>query len=167
MKRVTFGTRLAITLLAAVAMVGTTEAREPFIVEPTDIPAGEPFCEFPVHVGVVSNREFQEVTFLADGTKLTRITGALVQSFTNVDTGFTIVRNVSGPSLRIDNPDGTGTFTAEGVNWFIFGPSSQANTGQPPLFFTIGLVVFQFTGNIVESFSLAGQQINLCELLAG
>jgi hypothetical protein len=114
----------------------------------------------------VSNKEYQEVTTLADGTVITRVTGMLFQSFTNTDTGFTIVRNVSGPSIRIDNPDGTGTFIGEGLTWFIFGPNSQGNTGEPPLVFTSGRVVLQFTGNVVDTFTLAGKQVNGCELLA-
>jgi hypothetical protein len=91
------------------------------------------------------------VTTLADGTTITKITGRLEQSFTNGDTGFTIVRNVSGPSTRIDNPDGTGTFVGEGLTWLIFGPKSQANTGEPALIFISGLVVLQFVGNVVTT----------------
>jgi hypothetical protein len=168
MRRTAFRILLAITALAAVAPVGAAQAREPVTVEPSDLPgAPAPFCGFPVHIDVVANKEYQEVTTLADGTIITRVTGMLVQSFTNTDTGFTIVRNVSGPTLRIDNPDGTGTFILHGLNWFIFGPTSQANTGEPPLVLTSGRVVLQFHDNIVDSFTLTGEQVNLCELLAG
>lgn len=168
MRRTAFRILIAITVLAAVAPVGVAQAREPVDVQPTDLPgAPAPFCGFPVHIDVVSNKGYQEVTTLADGTVITRVTGMLVQSFTNLDTGFTIVQNVSGPTLRIDNPDGTGTFIGRGLNWFIFGPISQRNTGEPPLVLTSGRVVLQFTGNIVDSFTLTGEQVNLCERLAG
>ena len=167
MRRTALRILFAITLLAAVAPVEAAPNREPLIVEPNDLPGGDaPFCGFPVHIDVVSNNAFQDVTTLEDGTTITRTTGRQVQSFTNVDTGFTIVRNVSGPTLRIDNPDGTGTFIVRGLNWFIFGPISQANTGEAPLVFTAGRVVLEFHGNIVDSFTLTGRKENLCELLA-
>jgi hypothetical protein len=66
-----------------------------------------------------------------------------VLSFTNTDTGFAIVRNVSGPTTAINHPDGTATFVGEGNNFFGFGPKSQANTGEPGLVFTSGLIVLQ------------------------
>ena len=94
------------------------------------MPAGV-WCAFQVDVGVVSNNEHQDVTTLADGTTVTRIRGKLVLSFTNHATGFAIVRNVSGPTTTISHPDGTGTLTGEGNNWFGFGPRSRANTGGP------------------------------------
>jgi len=122
-------------------------------------------CQFPIEVAVVSNNECQDVVTLADGTTITRITGRLVLSFTNNDTGFTIVRNVSGPTTETDHPDGTATFVGEGENWFGFGPRSQANTGEPGLVFTSGLVALQIAGGAVISFSLNGTQVNGCELL--
>jgi hypothetical protein len=73
---------------------------------------------------------------------------------------------VSGPSTEIDHPDGTGTFTGEGLSWFAFGPVSQGNTGEPGLVFTSGLVVLQIDSGFVTSFSLAGTQVNGCALLA-
>src|SRR5438094_174801 len=110
-------------------------------------------CGFPIDVGVVANNEYQEVTTLPDGTTTTKITGKLVQSFTNDVSGLTIVRNVSGPSTETDRPDGTGTFVGEGLTWFGFGPVSQANTGEPGLV-TSGHVVLQFSFPFVTSFSL-------------
>jgi hypothetical protein len=126
-------------------------------------------CEFQIDVGVVANNEYQTVTQLDDGTIITKAEGRLVLSFTNHETGFTIVRNVSGPSTRFDfdDPDATGTFVLEGLSFFTFGPISQANTGEPGLVFTSGRVVLQFHGNIVDSFTLTGTQENGCALLAG
>src|SRR5262249_54313146 len=132
---------LAVTVLAAVAPAGAPQAHEPVPFEPFTLPANR--CGFPVDVGVVSNNEHQAVTTLADGTIVTRIRGKLVLSFTNAETGFTIVRNVSGPTTAIDHPDGTATVVGEGNNWFGFGPRSQANTGEPGLVFTSGLIVLQ------------------------
>jgi hypothetical protein len=141
------------------------EAREPVTFTPFTISASR--CGFPIDVGVVANNEYATVVTLADGTMLTHITGRLVLSFTNTVTGLSIVQNVSGPSTETDHPDGTGTFVGEGLSWFAFGPVSQANTGEPGLVFTSGFVVLQFAGGAVTDFSLDGEQINACELLAG
>jgi len=139
--------------------------RVPVPFTPFTLPSNR--CGFPIDVAPVSNNEFQDVTTLDDGTTITRITGRLVLSFTNTTTGSTIIRNVSGPTTEIDHPDGTGTFMGEGNNWFGFGPHSRQNTGEPGLVFTSGLVVLQLAGGAVTSFSLAGEQVNGCELLAG
>jgi hypothetical protein len=130
MKRTAFRILLAITLLAAVAPAWAAQDREPVPFEPFTLPA-MPFCGFPIDVGLVSNKEFQDVTTLADGTTVTQIRGTLKLSFTA--NGITIVRNVSGPTTTIVHPDGTGTFIGEGENYFIFGPNSRDNTHEPPL----------------------------------
>src|ERR1700745_3572754 len=141
------------------------EARELVTFTPFTIPANR--CGFPIDVRVWADNEFEDVVTLPDGTTVTHTTGRLVLSFTNTATGSSIVRNVSGPSTETDHPDGTGTFVGEGLSWFAFGPHSQANTGEPCLLFTSGLVVLQFANGAVTDFSLDGEQINGCALLAG
>ena len=156
---------LTITGLATAASAGGGQDREPVTITPFTLPANR--CAFPVHVEVVSNNEYQVVTTLADGTTITNITGHLVLSFTNTVTGFTIVRNVSGPTTETDYPDGSGTFVRHGENWWGFGPTSQHNTGEPGLVFTSGQVVLDIAGGAVTSFSLSGKLVNGCELLLG
>ena len=153
----------ALVVLPSLVRAQATNQCEPVRFGPFTLPANR--CGFPIDVEVVSNNECQDVVTLADGTTITRITGRLVLSFTNTDTGFTIVRNVSGPTTETDHTDGTATFVGEGENWFGFGPTSQANTGEPGLVFTSGLVVLQIAGGAVQSFSLHGTQVNGCELL--
>jgi hypothetical protein len=88
-----------------------------------------------------------------------------VLSFTNDSTGYSIVRNVSGPTTETDFPDGSETFIGRGVNWFGFGPNGQAATGEPGLVFTSGLVAIRAGANGL-SFSLKGTQVNGCTLLS-
>ena len=121
-------------------------------------------CGFPIDVKVVTNKEYQTVTTLADGTTVTKITGNLVLSFTN-STGFTITRELSGPTTSTNHTDKSGTFVGGGNNFFTFGPTSQGNTGEPGLVFTSGLVVVDYNGNFATSFSLHGMQVNGCDLL--
>jgi hypothetical protein len=153
-----------ITSLAAIVPASLAQAREPVIRTPGTLVNR---CAFPVDVGIVSNNEYQDVTTLADGTTITKITGRLVESFRNDVTGKTIVRNVSGPTTETDYPDGTATFVGRGNNFFGFGPHSQANTGEPGLVFTSGRVVLSIAGGFVTSFSLSGKQDNGCALLSG
>jgi len=156
----------AVTVLAAVGPAGPAQAREPVPFEPGTYPAGHN-CDFPVSVYALTNKRYQDVTTLADGTTITRQTGALVVSWTNTITGKTIVTNVSGPQTETDNPDGTGTFVGEGNNFLTFGPRSQANTGEPGIVFTSGRAVLEFAAGAGTSFSVSGTQVNGCALLAG
>jgi len=165
MRRTASRILLAISVLAGVVPGAAAKDHETVTIGPFTIPANR--CGFPIDVAVVTNKEFQDVTTLPDGTTITQITGNLVLSFTNVQTGFTIVRNVSGPTTEIDHPDGSATFVGEGNNWFSFGTVSQGNTGEPGLIFTSGRVVLQIGGGAVTNFSLAGKQVNGCVLLAG
>ena len=85
MRRTAFRILLAVTtVVAAVAPAGAAQDREPVPFTPRTLPAANR-CGFPVHVDVVSNNEFHEVTTLADGTTITRTTGRLVLSFTNTE----------------------------------------------------------------------------------
>jgi hypothetical protein len=155
---------VTIATVAVVAPAGLAQAREPVIVTPFTLPANR--CGFAIDIGVVTNKEYQDQTTLADGTTITNITGHLVLSFTNDVTGKTIVRNVSGPTTETDYPDGTRTFVGRGGNWWGFGPISQGNTGEPGLVFTSGLVTLHLAGGAFTSFSLSGTQVNGCELLS-
>jgi len=164
---------LAMTILAAAIAPASAKDHVPVPFEPFSVPAGA-WCAFPIDIDVVENKETQDVVTLADGTKITRIRGKLVLSFTNADTGFTVVRNVSGPTNETDHPDATGTLVTgtligEGNNWFGFGPTSRRNTGQPGLIFTSGLVVLELdlVNHVVTGFTLRGKQVNGCVLLAG
>lgn len=165
MRCIAFRILLAITGLVAISTIEAAQAREPVQIDPFQLPAI--LCGFPIDVGVVLNNEFQDVVTLDDGTQITHITGNLVLSFTNTDTGFTITRELSGPTTRTEYPNGTGVFVGEGLNWFGFGPNSQKNTGQPGIVFTRGLVTLTFNGNVINSFALKGKQENGCNLLKG
>ena len=153
------------TALVALAVTAAASAKVPVDNESFTLP-GAPFCGFDVNVTVLSNNEQSATTTLPDGTTVTQVTGTLVESYTNAQTGRTIVRNVSGPTTTTVRPDGTATFVGTGNNRLIFGPTSRANTGEPALVITTGRVVVEFTGNIATGFSLAGRQENVCALLA-
>lgn len=170
MRRALFTAVLPVfAMLATVASAAPALASEQVTI-PSVLPKDVICPNFDIDVGVIVNDERQDVTKRGDGTTITRVKGALVLSFTNHTTGKTIVRNLSGPTTTIAHTDTngvvTGVETGTGNSWWGFGPSSKANTHEPGLVFTTGLVVLDFTGNIVNRFSLVGHQINGCDLLA-
>jgi hypothetical protein len=182
-----FAVQIAVVAATLSACTAASDTAEPTGASPSDLtasandsdrtpaPFGPPFtlnknrCGFPIYVQSVNpdqGKEFQEVTTLSDGTTITKITGKLFLSFTNLDNGVTIVRNVSGPETITARLDGTGTQVDEGESWFGFGPVSQGNTGEPGLVFTSGRVVLEFAGHFVTTFTLSGTQIDGCTLLS-
>jgi hypothetical protein len=123
------GLLTAAVMVGVLALAGAAQARTPVTFTPGTLPANR--CGFPIDIGVVTNNEYQDVTTLADGTTITNITGNLVLSFTNHSTGYSIVRNVSGPTTETDHPDGSITFVGRGLNWFGMVRRVNATPGSP------------------------------------
>src|SRR5438874_521583 len=73
-------------------------------------------CSSDVQVDVLTNKEV--ATTLSNGNVIT--TGALKVRLTNVDTGKSVVLNISGPSVT--SPDGT---TITGGPWLFFFPTDN------------------------------------------
>lgn len=179
MRNLIIGAVAAAALLGAPAAAGAATADPPWtpVINPVNstpnappnspesLPAGL-VCAFGLDIAVVKNKEFQQVTTLADGTTVTRVKGNLVLSFKNDTTGKTIEENVSGPTTLTVKPDGTSTFQGEGLNYFLFGPHSRMNTGEPGLVFTAGQITVTATGNVSKTFSLNGTQQDGCALLS-
>lgn len=169
-------------LAALVAVVPAASASSPWTPVPDpytdfEIPANAwgGACSFPIVINTVANNERQIITPVGppapSGTTLTRLRGRLVVSVTNLDTGKTVVRDVSGPTDTISYPDGTGTQTATGNNAYAAGPLSFAATGLPVFSFTTGPVSLTFatssTGRQFATSFQALKQVSACDLLAG
>jgi hypothetical protein len=155
-------TALAVLLCAPAAAEAAPPDRTPVNNEPFDVLPNR--CGFPIHVGIVADNEYQTVTTV-NGATVKKITGKLVESYTNTNTGKTIVKNVSGPTTTTDYPDGSRLFEGTGNNRLLFGPVSQGNVHEPGLVFTSGKVTYMGSGGFVTSFSLHGTQENGCALL--
>lgn len=133
----------------------------------SDIPDTLPTCGFQIDVVKVADERKITDTTLRNGDVVERTTGKLVLRFTNHLAPIkSIVKDVSGPTIRITHADDTGVFVGAGKNWIAIGPTGQKNTGQPGLVFTSGLVTLTFTGNIINKFSVIGHLENGCALLA-
>jgi hypothetical protein len=174
-------TRAALLITTAMAVLATTAVaaadtapvnNQPFTLpQETIAPNGKVagFCPgFAVDVGVVKDTEVATTTTnpAPDKTVVTTVTGTLIESYTNATTHKRIVRNVSGDTVTTVSPNGTGAFVGTGTNRLIFGPNGRANTGEPALVVTTGLVTVTFKGNVATSFSLTGSQENICATLA-
>lgn len=150
----------------ASARSGNAAVREPVGNTPADLDSS--ICGFPIHVGVVSDKEYViHSATLADGTLALRFTGILVESFTNTDTGKSVTVNVGGPVTLTIDPEGVVLFDGQGLAWFYFDATGRAATGEPGLVFTAGHAVDHFGPGIEETFSLSGSQVDGCALLAG
>ena len=101
-----------------------------------DLPAGSA-CSFHLRGEPVVNREFA-TTFPADSSGDVRelVTGRLVEGLSNVDTGMSIVVDISGPGRFVFHPDGSVTWDPNG-RWLLFlsprdvpaGPTAYINSG--------------------------------------
>lgn len=117
-------------------------------------------CDFTVTIEEVANNEFAR-TF-PNGNVLT--TGRFVVRVINDETGESVVRNVSGPTLATTGPGGEEIFILSGssISPVFAGNDSTGEVGK-------GLFVFQGP-TIFTDFKLtdvSGSFENLCETLAG
>jgi hypothetical protein len=159
------GAAIAATAPGALA-AGDASPRVPAGNVPFDIPAAD--CGFPIHVGVLDDQEYYVRTITnADGSTTLRVTGYLLESFTNEQTGKTITENMSGPGSITINPDGSDSADVQGNSFGVASPASQQALGVPGVFFTTGHAVASYSsaGNLV-SLSVDGPTTNGCALLS-
>jgi hypothetical protein len=160
--------RLAFVLLVVVGVAlwpGRALAfppdRQPVISEDGSIPAGP--CPFPVFIHVVSNNSYTIEFFDAEGN-LTRtiLQGHVVLEFTNMTTGTSVIRNVSGPGTITEADQ---TIVKEGPWLFLFFPDELGPGSPGSMFINRGRVV-EFLGEPHEIISQTGVQEDLCATLS-
>jgi hypothetical protein len=121
-------------------------------------------CDFPVAVTVLENNEFT-TTFFKDGN-VTRVlvTGRVVVELTNVDTGESLVANISGPGVFTFTRDTT-VLTTEG-NWLLVFFPGDLGAGEPgQIWLTSGLFVLEFSEEGVALLEAHGTFRDACVLL--
>ena len=104
-------------------------------------------CSFALAGTPMENNQYIK-TFPADANGDVRvlIEGVLKEQVTNVDTGKSIVLNVSGPAVEIVHPDGTALLTNEGSFLVLFNAR----------FNPLGPHTYVYTGHTVISISADG-----------
>jgi hypothetical protein len=137
-----------------------TPDRQPVISEDGSIPAGP--CPFPVFIHVVSNNSYTIEFFDAEGN-LTRtiFQGKVVLEITNLDTGASVIRNVSGPGTKTEADQ---IFVKTGSWFFAFFPGDLGPGTPGSMFINHGRVV-EFQGIPGKILSQTGVQEDLCVTL--
>jgi hypothetical protein len=168
------------TLLAAIAAVPLIavaaatpasaigpEPWQPY--EATDFvaPAGR-YCDFDLAVTAVEDAEEVRVSArYADGSvRVHEYRGTLVSRFTNVATGESVIRDLSGHAWQELYPDGVTTKSFTGLGPFSFG--FRATDGYPRGYYRLdGLHAITIAPDGTRDMAVdAGPVENLCETLA-
>jgi hypothetical protein len=127
---------LLFVLLPASAASADEPLREPLPAEDFTI-AGS--CDFDVFLHVVENKEFITTYFDDDGSPTRQIiTGQLVVELTNLETGESIVYNISGPVFVTFSEDGSFDVVLGGRSLLFFVPGDVEDL--PLLFVNSGQV---------------------------
>ncbi len=153
----------ALILAAAAPASADKPLREPF---PSDDFVISGSCDFDVLIHNLENKEFIKSYFDDDGN-LTRqiVNGRLVSELTNLETGKSIVYNISGPGVITFFEDGSVDVVAEGRSLLWFFPGEVEDL--PLVFVNSGQVTQHFDpdGNVVGVEQL-GEVEDVCAALA-
>jgi hypothetical protein len=138
-----------------------TPDRQPVTSEDGSIPAGP--CPFPVFIHVVSNNSYT-IEFFDAEENLTRtiIQGHVVLELTNMTTGTSVIRNVSGPGMITEADQ---IIVKTGPWFFAFFPGELGPNTPGSMFINHGRVV-EFQGEPHEIISQTGVQEDLCATLS-
>ena len=152
---------VALLAITSVASGSGKPLRAPLNNAPFDLPAGFG-CTFPTRYQPLIDREIV-TTFPADANGDVRqlITGTLVSSLTNSDTGKSIVVNISGPAVITLHPDGSVDSLGGGILAFPFFPTDTPPGPHWWLFRGRLNLTFTSSGNLVLN-SLSGTKEDLC-----
>jgi hypothetical protein len=140
---------------------------ETVVLDPFTIPTGVTACSFDVLVEPLSNKEKQTTFFdQAGNIRSIHISGGLKLRLTNVDTGKSVERNVSGPSTAKPQPDGSLLITTGGptLYWF-FDPGVAPNQPLLALFHGKTVAEFDAAGDF-HFLEAKGKVEDLCAVLA-
>jgi hypothetical protein len=133
------------------------------------MPLDASFCGFPVLVTTVVNEEYTKILKTADGSMTFLFTGAITNSFTNLQTGKTITEKMNGPGKATINSDGSITEVHTGLNGpFMLVPDDQKRFGLPGLFISAGGLRFSVAADgTITSLTLNGHvTVDLCAALS-
>jgi len=138
---------------------------EKVVIDPFTIPPdgpGSPGCSFAVKVDPLSNKE--KMTTFSNQASI--ISGGLKVRFTNVITGKSIDRNVSGPTMLKPQPDGSLIVITGGPSFYWFSTPGAA-PGQPLLALFYGKTVAEFdSGGNFHFLDAKGKVEDICAALA-
>ena len=135
--------------------------------KPFTLPAS--FCGFKVRVTPGVNKEYTKILKTADGSMTFLFTGAITNSFTNLQTGKTITEKMNGPGKFFGNPDGSFTEVHTGLNGPFFLTAADAKRfGLPTVSVTASALRFSVDANgAITSLTLDGSvAVDVCAALS-
>jgi hypothetical protein len=158
---IAFSSALFILAVGASPAAATKPVREPTPDFEFEFAAGE-VCSFAIEGTTLVNRGYTTTFFDPNGNPVMQIiSGTLIVQVTNLDTGTSVVRNISGPGTITFAPDGGFTLEANGAWLFVTLP------GGPSLaYINKGRIVFEFTPDgQINVLMQQGIQEDLCATL--
>jgi hypothetical protein len=159
-----------LVMLGGVVTVSPALARGPqwqlVPAEPFTILASH--CGFDIGVTFPTNKEFVKVLKTSDGSMTFLITGLLSMSYTNLSTGKTITKSLSGPGTLTVASDGSAVIAAKGVNSIVLTPADAERFGLPAVSVTAGALTESFAlDGSITSVSLRGHVlVDVCAALS-
>jgi hypothetical protein len=137
-----------------------------FPAAPGTLPAA--YCGFGVGFAAVADKEFVKTLTASDGSTTFLVTGLLTASWTNLETGKTVIENGSGPAKITVNPDGSVIELRKGPNFAILTPAEAARFGLPTVSVTAGALTESLAPDgAVTSASLQGHVlVDICAALS-
>ena len=162
-----------VAAVVAVAGVAATPAFasaptpwQPFRVDPfTDAPGT--VCAFGLHGDIVDDHELvRTLQTYPDGSPLEQeFVGPLIIKFTNMDSGASVIRNLTGTGYFFFDPDGS--IHGTGLGHIGIGVHIGKTTTTPAGEWVLtGSFEFVLGADGVRTFDVTGTQENLCETLA-
>jgi hypothetical protein len=123
-------------------------------------------CPFAVHIEPVVNREYT-LTFPAEpnGDVVQMVSGYLLERFTNLDSGKSIVLNNSSQATVVSHTDGSATIDVSGpVALFFLAPFHAV----PSAYVNYGHVVLDVSPpfGLLTLVSQTGRQLDICSALS-
>ena len=157
---------LPVLVLFLLGTASPARADRPTRVPATDFSfqfAGGDACPFAIEGTTTENNEYVTTYYDHDGNITKQISsGLFVEQITNVDTGESITRNISGPGVYTFAEDGTVTLDASGTWLFVTVPG-----GPSPVYINSGREVDEISpeGEITV-LKQVGTQEDVCATLS-
>jgi len=141
---------------------------DPFLLLPGGDNGDEDFCAFDVQVRTPVNREYFKVLKTDDGSVFTYlVTGSVIASFTNADTGKTITENVSGPYKFTTVGGSVVGIEFKGLTFLAVEQSRAQRLGVPAVSVIAGGLTVSVAGPIFTDLSLRGHVlVDICAALS-
>jgi hypothetical protein len=157
---------LPLAALFAVAAPASANAPDRVYVPTADLGPTTGICAFPVQITVLANNGYF-TTFYDKAGNVTKglSSGHITVRITNVSTGYSVTRNITGPGFWTFTSNGL-TIRAEGPWLFVFFPGEVVSGAPGRLLYTTGRVFFSPSSS-PETWRIVGGTVeDLCVTLA-